>query len=74
MRHGNVAQGSFEDPDPAMLVGEALDVPLTFQRVQAIKCGLVGGNLAGDLNLSNKGRFPVFGKVPLYKVEHDLLL
>ena len=57
-----------------MLVRGPLDKSFAFQRIQAIKRGFVGGDLAGKLNLPDEGRFPVFDKVALHKVEHDLLL
>jgi hypothetical protein len=45
-----------------------------FEGVEAVEGGLVGGNLAGGLDLSDEGGMTVFGDVRLNIVEHRLLL
>lgn len=56
-----------------MLVGDAAQVPLPFQGVEAIERRLIGSDLAAELNFPDEGRLAVFVEVALDELKDRLL-
>ena len=56
-----------------MLIGGAFNEPLVFEGIEAVNGGLIGDNLASELNLTDEGRASVFADIVLDKAEHRLL-
>ena len=57
-----------------MLVGDALEVALALEGVEAVQRRLVGGDLTAGLNLSDQGGLAVLGVEVLDELERSLLL
>ena len=57
-----------------MLVGNALDEPLTFQRVEAIHGRLVRDDLAGCLNLADQRGLAMLAQIASNVLVQRLLL
>ena len=66
--------GAADESDTAVLIGGALDKPLMLQGAEAIDRGLVGDNLAPELDFSNEGGLVVLCEIALNIVQHYLLL
>ena len=59
--------------DPPVLVRNTPDEPFVLKRVEAIKSGLIRGDLTPGLDLADQGREMVFARIPLNEVKHRLL-
>ena len=57
-----------------MLVGLTPDEPFALEGVEAVDHGLVGGDLAAELNFSDERGLTVFVQVALDELKHRLLL
>ena len=62
------------DPDAAVLIGGPLDESFMLQGAEPVDRGLVGDNLASELDFSDEGSSAVFCHVAQNIVEHRLLL
>ena len=60
--------------DAPVLVRGPLDEPLALERVEPIQRGLVGRNLAAELNLADQGGLAVALEIPLDELIDRLLL
>ena len=62
-----------ENANPAVFIRGAPDELLVLKRVEAVDSGLVGSDLTGFLDFSDKGGDAVFAQITLNKIEHRLL-
>ena len=56
-----------------MLVRQPLDIPFVLEGVETVDGGLIGDDLAGELDFSDQRRTAVLSKIVLDKPEHRML-